>query len=95
MGANNAWWLLITSVQCISPAKGFLRETYKSQNIIAISQTPKFTLFIIQIKVKSLSIVFSGSSSIRNKIICAISISDFNLTQKSGVCVRSKCLLIF
>ena len=34
--------------------------TYKSQNINPISPTPKFTLDIIQIKVKSLSTSFSG-----------------------------------
>ena len=42
-------------VKCISPAKGhFRKKTYKSQNINLISPTPKFTLGIIQIKVKSL-----------------------------------------
>ena len=39
-------------------AKGYFRETYKSQNINTISPTPKFTLGIIQIKVKSLSTSF-------------------------------------
>ena len=42
-------------VEFISPAKGYFRETYKSQNIKHIYPTPKFTLGIIQIKVKSLS----------------------------------------
>ena len=42
----------------VSPAKGYFRETYKSQNINPISPTPKFTLGIIQIKVKSLSTSF-------------------------------------
>ena len=41
-------------VKFISPVKVFLRETYKSQNINPISPTPKFTLVIKQIKVKSL-----------------------------------------
>ena len=45
-------------VEFISPAKGYFRETYKSQNINPISPTPKFTLGIIQIKVKSLSTRF-------------------------------------
>ena len=40
-------------VEFISPLKGYFRETYKSQNIKHISPTPKFTLGIIQIKVKS------------------------------------------
>ena len=31
-------------VELISPAKGYFRETYKSQNINLISPTPKFTL---------------------------------------------------
>ena len=31
-----------------SPVKGYFRETYKSQNKNTISQTPKFTLGIIQ-----------------------------------------------
>ena len=38
----------------ISPVKGYLRETYKSQNINPPSPTPKFNLGIIQIKVKSI-----------------------------------------
>ena len=38
--------------------KGYFRETYKSQNINPISPTPKFTLGIIQIKIKSLSTNF-------------------------------------
>ena len=42
----------------IFPAKGYLRETYKSQNINPISPTSKFTLGSIQIKVKSLSTSF-------------------------------------
>ena len=33
-------------VEFISPAKGYFRETYKSQNINPISLTPKFTLGI-------------------------------------------------
>ena len=45
-------------VKFISPAKGYFRETYKSQNINPISPTLKFTLGIIQIKVKSLSTNF-------------------------------------
>ena len=45
-------------VEFIFPAKGYFRETYKSQNINTISPTPKFTLGIIQIKVKSLSTSF-------------------------------------
>ena len=40
------------------PAKGFLIERCKSQNINPISPTPKFTLDIIQIIVKSLSTCF-------------------------------------
>ena len=42
------------SVQFISPANDYFRETYKSQNISPISPTPKFTLGIIHIIVKSL-----------------------------------------
>ena len=41
-------------VEFISPAKGCFRETYKLQNINPISPTPKFTLGIMQIKIKSL-----------------------------------------
>ena len=74
-------------VEFISPAKGYFRETYKSQNINPISPTPKFTFGIIQPINK-----FSVDSSIKNKFICTISISDFNLTQRPGVCVKSKCL---
>ena len=33
-------------VEFKSPAKGYFRETYKSQNINPISPTPKFTLGI-------------------------------------------------
>ena len=42
-------------VEYIFWAKGYFRETNKSQNINPISPTPKFTFGIIQIKVKSLS----------------------------------------
>ena len=45
------------SVQFISPANGYFRETYKSQNISPVSPTTKFTLGIIQIIVKSLSTI--------------------------------------
>ena len=38
-------------VKFISRAKGYFRETYKSQNMNPSSPTPKFTLGIIQIKV--------------------------------------------
>ena len=42
-------------VKFISPAQDHFRETYKSQNKIPISPTPKFTLDIKQIKAKRLS----------------------------------------
>ena len=45
-------------VKFISLAIGYFRESYKSQNINPISPTPKFTLGIIQINVKSLSTSF-------------------------------------
>ena len=45
-------------IEFIFPAKGYFRETYKSQNINPISPAPNFTLGIIQIKVKSLSTSF-------------------------------------
>ena len=45
-------------VEYIFPAKGYFRETNKSQNINPISPTPKFTFGIIQVKVKSLSTSF-------------------------------------
>ena len=45
-------------VEYIFPAKGYFRETNKSQNINPIAPTPKFTFGIIQIKVKSLSTSF-------------------------------------
>ena len=45
-------------VKYIFRAKGYFRETNKSQNINPISPTPKFTFGIIQIKVKSLSASF-------------------------------------
>ena len=45
-------------VEFISPAKGYVIETYKSQNIKHISPIPKFTLGIIQIQIKSISTSF-------------------------------------
>ena len=45
-------------VELISPAKGYFRETYKSQNINPISPTPKFTFGITHIKDKNLSTSF-------------------------------------
>ena len=74
------------NVSNLFPAKVYFRETYKSQNIDPISPTPKFSLGIMQIKIKSISTMFSVVNSINKKLICTISISDFNLTQKSGVC---------
>ena len=53
-------------VEFISPVK-FFRETYKSQNINPISQTPKFTLGILQIKVKSL--MLTGMILFRKSLI--------------------------
>ena len=53
------WALPSGLVGCISPAKGYFRETYKSQNINPISLTPKVTVGIIQIKVKGYQLVFS------------------------------------
>ena len=47
-------------VKYIFPAKCYFRETNKSQNINPISPTPKFTFGIIQIKVKTYQLVFSG-----------------------------------
>ena len=47
-------------VEFISPAKGYFRETYQSQNLNPISPTPKLTLGIIQIIVKCLSASFSA-----------------------------------
>ena len=47
-------------VKYIFPAKGYFRETHKSQNINPISPTPKYTFGIIQIKVKAYQLVFSG-----------------------------------
>ena len=44
----------------LTTAKGYLIETYKSQNMNPISPTPKFTLGIIQIK----QLVFSGKFNI-------------------------------
>ena len=41
-------------VEYIFQAKGYFRETNKSENINPISPTPEFTFGIIQIKVKSL-----------------------------------------
>ena len=41
-------------------------------------------------KLLAYQLVFSGKL-IKNKLICTISISDFNLTQRSEACVRSKC----
>ena len=76
-------------VEFICPAKEYFRETYKSQKINPISQTPKFTFGIIQIGAKSLSTSFQW---LVKKLICTISISDFNLTQRSGMYVRSNCL---
>ena len=65
----------------MSPGKTEVEQGIEFIN--SISPNPKFTLGIIQIRVKSLS-SFSVLSSIKNKLICTISISDFNLTQSSG-----------
>ena len=45
-------------VEFISPWEGYFGETYKLQDIKHISPTPKLTLGVIQIKVKSLSTKF-------------------------------------
>ena len=80
-------------VKFISQAKVIFRETFISNNINPISPTPKFTLGIIQIKVKSLSTSFQCFFQY-NELICTILISDFSLTLRSEVCVMSKCLLL-
>ena len=41
-------------VEFISPAKGYFRETYKSQNINSTSPTSQFTFHIKHIKVQGL-----------------------------------------
>ena len=74
-------------VEFISAVKGYFIETYESQDIIPFSPTPKFNFGIMQIKVKSLSPSFQCLVK-KKKLICTISISDFNLTQRSEVCVR-------
>ena len=61
-------------------AKGYFRETYKSQNINPTSPTPKFTLGIMQIKVKSLSTSFQWLVQYKINLSVQISISDFSLT---------------
>ena len=76
-------------VEYIFPVKGYFRETNKSQNINPISPTPKFTFGIIHIKVKSLSTSFQWLVQYKINIS-----TDFDLTKRSGVCVRSKCLLL-
>ena len=73
-------------VEFISPAKGYLRETYQSQNLNPISPTPKFTLGIIQIKVKCLSASFQCLVK-KNKHICTISISDLSTSPRGQGCV--------
>ena len=52
-------------VKFIYPAKGVLEKPINHKNINPISPTPKFTLGITQIKVKSLSTKFSVLSSIK------------------------------
>ena len=44
-------------------------------------------------KSKAYQLVFV-LSSMRNKLICTISVSDSNLTKRSMVCVSSMCLLL-
>ena len=75
-------------VEFISPAKGYFREMYKSQNINPIFPTPKFTLGIIQI-------IFQVQvlSSIKNKLISTISTFQPD-PEVRGVCVKSKFLLL-
>ena len=73
--------------------KGNFRETCKSQNINLISPTRKFNLGIIHIIIKSLSTSLV-LSSIKDILICTISISDLSTHQESGVCVRSEFFLV-
>ena len=47
-------------VEFKSPAKVYLRETYKLKEINPVSPTPKFTLGNIQIKVIAYQLVFNG-----------------------------------
>ena len=53
-------------VKFISPAKGYFRETFKSQNMNPVSPTPEFNFGIIHTKVKSLPTSFQ--CLIQNKI---------------------------
>ena len=77
-------------VKYIFRAKGYFRETNKSQNINPISPTPKFTFGIIQIKVKSLSASFQWL--VQYKINLSVWLWPYYLEVR--VCVRSKCLLL-
>ena len=47
-------------VEYIFPAKGYFRETNKSQNINSISPTPKFTMVSYRSRLKAYQLVSSG-----------------------------------
>ena len=47
-------------VELYHPMKDYFREVCKSTNINPISPTPKFTLGIIQVVIKSLSTIISA-----------------------------------
>ena len=67
--------------------KGYLRETYKSQNINSISSTPKFNLRIIQNIIKSLSTI--SKDQFNKKKYLAVHFQ--NLTIQPNQEVRGVC----
>ena len=73
--------------------KGYLRETCKSQNMNFISPTTNFNFDIIQIIIKSLLTILV-SSSIKIGLCVQFQYLTFQPDKESGVCVRSKFLLL-
>ena len=71
------------------PAKGCFREIYKLQNINPISPSPKFTLGIIQIIVKSMSAIL-----VLSLIKYKITVQFQNMTFRPDPEVRVVCKVI-
>ena len=67
---------------------GYLRETYKSQNINPISPTTKFTLGIIQIKIKAYQLVFSAKFNKKQTYLY-----NFNIWLQPDLEARGVCMV--
>ena len=67
----------------------FIEYLVNHKTLIPLLQPLSSPWVLYRSKLKAYQLVFSAKFNKKNKLICAISKSDFNLAQRSGVCVWS------